>query len=279
MVSQNAKKTIIGALSLATFALVWELAAIFVNNSFYLPRFSRVISAFFKVITERITTTDAFPGIIEAFFNFIQSFVFFNDVSISLYHFLIGFACALILGIPIGMIMGWFPFFDKALSPIVEIFRPIPPLAWIPFAIIWLKLTHQAAGFIIFMGMIFPIILSTYSGFKNVPKIYVEAAKVLGSVSSGKLIRYIAAPAASPMILSGIRTAMGVGWMCLAASEMFGVSDSGIGYKIWFHYGIQNMDYVVVYMLILGFIGLLLDFLFRYFLQNRLLKWQTGTVV
>jgi len=266
MVSQNVQKIIIGATSLAVFALIWELAAIYIaaniaepqGSFFYLPRFSSVIAAFFKVV---------------------QTSVFFNDVGISMYHFLIGFAGALILGIPIGMIMGWFPFFDKALSPIVEIFRPIPPLAWIPFAIIWLKLTHQAAGFIIFMGMVFPIILSTYSGFKNVPKIYVEAAKVLGSVSSGKLIRYIAAPAASPMILSGIRTAMGVGWMCLAASEMFGVSDSGIGYKIWFHYGIQAMDYVVVYMLILGFIGLLLDFLFRYFLQNRLLKWQTGTVV
>jgi len=258
MFSQNAQKIIIGVLSLAVFAIIWELAAAYINNSFYLPRFS---------------------GVVVAFLNVVQSSIFLKDVGISMYHFLIGAAGALIIGVPIGMIMGWFPFLDKAFSPIVEIFRPIPPLAWIPFAIIWLKLTHQSAGFIIFMGMVFPIILSTYSGFKNVPKIYVEAAKVLGSTSSGRLIRYIAAPAASPMILSGIRTAMGVGWMCLAASEMFGVSDSGVGYKIWFYYGIQAMDYVVVYMLILGFIGLLLDFLFRYFLQNRLLKWQKGTVV
>lgn len=258
MESQNVQKVVIGALSLAAFAILWELLAVFINNSFYLPRFSSVFSAFISVI---------------------QTTVFFNDVGISLYHFIIGFFFALLFGIPIGMLMGWFPVLDKALNPIVEIFRPIPPLAWIPFAIIWLKLTHQAAGFIIFMGMVFPIIINTYSGFKNVPKIYVEAAKVLGSVSSLKLIKNVAIPAASPMILSGIKTAMGVGWMCLAASEMFGVSDSGIGYKIWFYYGIQAMDYVVVYMLILGFIGLLLDFLFRYFIQNRVLKWQKGTVV
>ena len=277
MVSQNAQKIIIGAVSLAVFALIWELIAILVavsqggdwkletiievvqgGNSFYLPRFSFVVAAFF---------------------NAVQTPMFFKDVGISMYHFLIGAVSALILGIPIGMIMGWFKSLDYALSPIVELFRPIPPLAWIPFAIIWLHLTHQSAGFIIFMGMVFPIILSTYSGFKNVSKIYVEAAKVLGNVSSIKLIRYIAAPAASPMILSGIRTAMGVGWMCLAAAEMFGVSVSGIGFRLWHYFGLQDMTNVVVCMLTLGFIGLLLDFLFQYFLQNRLLKWQKGTVV
>ena len=258
MDSQNVQKVIIGVFSLAAFALLWELMAIYVNNSFYLPRFTNVASAFFKVI---------------------QSAVFLNDVGISLYHFLIGFFFALLIGVPIGMAMGWFPILDKIFNPAVEIFRPIPPLAWIPFAIIWLKLTHQAAGFIIFMGMVFPIIISTYSGFKNVPRIYVEAAKVLNSATPSKLIRNVAIPAASPMILSGIKTAMGVGWMCLAASEMFGVSDSGIGYKIWFYYGIQAMDHVVVYMLILGFIGLFMDFFFRYFIQNRILKWQKGTVV
>ncbi|MCL2863863.1 MAG: ABC transporter permease [Methanimicrococcus sp.] len=243
---------------MAGFAILWELLAIYVDNSFYLPRFTNVVFAFFGVV---------------------QSPVFVTDVAISLYHFFIGFFFALLVGIPIGMAMGWFRIFDKTLYPIVEIFRPIPPLAWIPFAIIWLKLTHQAAGFIIFMGMVFPIIINTYSGFKNVPRIYVEAAKVLNSASSYKLIKNVAIPAASPIILSGIKTAMGVGWMCLAASEMFGVSDSGIGYKIWFYYGIQSMDHVVVYMLILGFIGLFMDFFFRSFIQSRILKWQKGTVV
>ena len=262
MVSQLIQKILsrkIEIFSLIAAALIWEfVAVVIVQNNFFLPSFHSVVSAFFNVI---------------------QSSYFYSDAGTSLYHFLIGFFYALLIGIPIGIAMGWFPLADKALSPIVEIFRPIPPLAWIPFAIIWFKLTHGASGFIIFMGMVFPIIVSTYSGFKNIPKIYVEAAKVLGSESNSRLIRNIAVPAALPMVLSGIRTAMGVGWMCLAASEMFGVSDSGIGYKIWFYYGIQTMDYVVVYMLILGFIGLLLDWLFRHFLMNRALKWQKGTVI
>jgi NitT/TauT family transport system permease protein len=246
-------------LSLLAAAALWEILAVgVVKNEFYLPSFHNVLFSFIGTI---------------------QKTVFLTDVSISLYHFGIGFFYALLVGIPIGMLMGWFPQIDKAVSPIIEIFRPIPPLAWIPFAIIWFGLLHIASGFIIFMGMVFPIVLGTYSGFKNVSKIYVEAAKVLGCNTNSKLIRYVAAPAAMPLILSGIRTSMGVGWMCLAASEMFGVSDSGIGYKIWYYYGLQDMSHVVVYMLMLGFVGLLLDYLFRTFIQERLLKWQKGTVI
>jgi NitT/TauT family transport system permease protein len=87
---------------------------------------------------------------------------------------------ALIVGIPIGMIMGWFTAFNRILDPIIEILRPIPPLAWIPFAIIWLGLTPASAGFLIFIGAVFPIIINTFTGLKNVPKVYVEAARVLG---------------------------------------------------------------------------------------------------
>ncbi|WNY27352.1 ABC transporter permease [Methanolapillus ohkumae] len=256
---EKIKSKNIEILSIVSVILIWEFVADFiVRNSFYMPSFHSVILAFIQVV---------------------QSGSFFSDSAISLYHFAGGFLAALIIGIPLGVAMGWYPKINRAISPIVETLRPIPPLAWIPFAIIWLKLTHTAAAFIIFMGMVFPIILNTYSGFKNIPKVYVEAAKVLGCTDHKKLIRYIAIPSASPSILSGIRISMGVGWMCLAASEMFGVSDSGIGYKIWFYYGIQRMDYVVVYMLVLGLLGLLLDFLFRHFVQERILKWQKGTVI
>jgi NitT/TauT family transport system permease protein len=262
MVSQYIQKILSKKIEIAALIVaagIWEFLAVFVvKNEFFLPSFHNVVFSFFDAL---------------------QKTVFLMDAGISLYHFGIGFFYALLVGIPIGMLMGWFPKIDKAASPIIEIFRPIPPLAWIPFAIIWFGLMHIASGFIIFMGMVFPIILSTYSGFKNVPKIYVEAAKVLGSNTNLKLIKNVAVPAASPLIMSGIRTSMGVGWMCLAASEMFGVSDSGIGYKIWYYYGLQDMSNVVVYMLILGFVGLLLDYIFRNLIQDRFLKWQKGTVI
>jgi NitT/TauT family transport system permease protein len=175
--------------------------------------------------------------------------------------------------------MGWFKKVNRAVDPVIEILRPIPPLAWIPFAIVWFGLTHQAAGFVVFVGMVFPIVINTYTGFKNVPKVNVEAAKVLGCTQNVKLIRFIAIPSAMPSIAAGIRIAMGVGWMCLVAAEMFGASERGLGYQLWFNYYLHRMNFVVVYMLLLGFLGLFIDHFFRYYVDAKLLKWTAGTVV
>ena len=246
-------------LSLIAAITIWQLVADrIVHNKFLLPSFYDVVISFLFIVKK---------GLI------------FEDTLISLLHFSIGIAAALIIGIPLGIFMGWFKKVDRAIDPIIEILRPIPPLAWIPFAIIWFGLTHQAAGFVVFIGMIFPIVINTYSGFKNVPKVYVEAAKVLGCTRNIDLIRFIAIPSAMPSIAAGIRIAMGVGWMCLVAAEMFGVSDRGLGYQIWHNYYLQRMDFVLVYMLLLGFLGLFIDRFFRYYVDAKLLRWTAGTVV
>lgn len=249
----------IEAFSLITAIIIWQLVADrVVHNKFLLPSFYDVIIAFFATV---------------------KSGLIFADTLTSLLHFSIGIAAAFVIGIPLGIAMGWFKQANRAIDPIIEILRPIPPLAWIPFAIVWFGLTHQAAGFVVFVGMIFPIVINTYTGFKNIPKVYVEAAKVLGCTRNLDLIRYIAIPSAMPSIVAGIRIAMGVGWMCLVAAEMFGVSDRGLGYQIWHNYYLHRMDFVLVYMLLLGFVGLFIDRFFRYYVDAKLLRWTSGTVV
>lgn len=249
----------IEAFSLIIAIAIWQLVADrIVQNKFLLPSFYDVVISFFAIV---------------------KSGLIFADALTSLLHFSIGIIAALVIGIPLGITMGWFKKADRAIDPIIEILRPIPPLAWIPFAIVWFGLTHQAAGFVVFAGMIFPIIINTYTGFKNVPKVYVEAAKVLGCTRNVDLIRFIAIPSAMPSIIAGIRIAMGVGWMCLVAAEMFGVSDKGLGYQIWHNYYLHRMDFVLVYMLLLGFVGLFIDRFFRYYVDSKLLKWTAGTVV
>ena len=206
----------IEALSLVAVIIIWQIVADrVVQDKFLLPSFYDVMASFFVIV---------------------KSGLIFEDILTSLLHFSIGIVAAFVIGIPLGISMGWFKKVDRAIDPIIEILRPIPPLAWIPFAIVWFGLTHQAAGFVVFVGMIFPIIINTYTGFKNVPKVYVEAAKVLGCTRNIDLIRFIAIPSAMPSIVAGIRIAMGVGWMCLVAAEMFGVSDRGLGYQIWHNY-------------------------------------------
>jgi NitT/TauT family transport system permease protein len=247
-------------LSLLAAVIIWQFVAVgIVKNEIILPSFSSVILSFFDVITNM-------P-------------VFLRDVSVSLHHFILGLAAALILGTPIGIIMGWFEIANRLIDPIIEILRPIPPIAWIPFAITWIGFKPTSAGFVIFIGAVFPIIINTFTGFKNIPLVYVEAAKVLGCTREYDLIRYVALPSALPSIAAGVRIAMGVGWMCLVAAEMFGVSTNGIGYKLWWHYHIHQMDYVIVYMLLLGFIGLFMDRMFRYYVDRILLKWQQGVMV
>jgi len=172
--------------------------------------------------------------------------------------------------------MGWFRTFDLIIDPMVEILRPIPPLAWIPFAIIWFGLTNEAAGFIVFVGAVFPILINTYVGFRNLPKVYVESAMVLGATGDLDLIRYIAIPYSLPSIAGGIRIATGIAWMCLVAAEMFGVCTSGLGYRIWSYYYLHEMDYVLLYMIVLGLLGLLIDRSFRYVVEERMLKWRVG---
>jgi NitT/TauT family transport system permease protein len=244
----------IEVLSIVALIGLWQLIAVTVNDTLILPSFIQVVYAL----------TKSWQAILM------------EDLPVSLVHFGLGMLGGLLIALPIGMLMGWFRAADRIMDPIVEIVRPIPPLAWIPFAIIWFGLTDQAAGFIIFVGAVFPILINTYVGFRSLPRVYVESAKVLGATKDRDLIRYIAFPYALPSIAGGIRIAMGIAWMCLVAAEEFGVSTSGLGYKIWSYYYLHEMDYVLLYMIVLGLLGLLIDRSFRYVIEERMLKWRVG---
>lgn len=246
--------------SVAVVILTWQIVAVYiVGNTFKMPSFTEVVTAF---IADMFGTRGTLP----------------EDIVVSLYHFAIGMAAALIVGIPTGVCMGWFRDIDIALNPIVEIIRPIPPLAWIPFAIIWFGLTHAAAGFIIFIGAVFPIIINTYTGFRNVPKVFIEAGKVLGCTKNSALIRKIGFPSAIPEITAGIRVSMGIGWMCLVGAEIFGAGTGkyGLGKNLWTYYNLHQMDSVVVYMLVLGVIGIVIDILFRHYVNKQTVRWQNN---
>ena len=267
---QSLKNKGVEIFSILAALIIWQLVAVYVvQNKFFLPSFTDVSLAFVSVISRQVN----FPLLS------IELPVLIVDLLYSMMHFSIGLIAALLVGMPVGMLMGWFRSVDRVLDPIIEIVRPIPPLAWIPFAIIWIGLNPFGAGFVIFIGALFPIVINTFTGFKNIPRIYVEAAKVLGCNTDRELIRHVALPSALPSIVAGVRIAMGVGWMCLVAAEMFGVSRNGLGYKIWHHYYLHNMDFVLVYMLVLGFLGLLIDRMLRYYLEGRFLKWRTGVVM
>jgi ABC-type nitrate/sulfonate/bicarbonate transport system permease component len=186
-----------------------------------------------------------------------------NHILYSLYRVAWGFSIACALGIPLGLLMGWFPLFHRLLSPIVELIRPIPPLAWIPIAIVWLGIGMRSAAFIIFLGAFFPVLLSTASGVLSVSPILIDAARTLNAKQKDIFLKVLV-PGSLPSIFVGLRVGMGVAWMTLVAAEFSGVKEGyGLGFMIMTARDIQRPDQIVAGMLVIGVIGLIVDWLFR----------------
>jgi ABC-type nitrate/sulfonate/bicarbonate transport system permease component len=202
-----------------------------------------------------------------------QGYRLITHIEESLYRVLYGFSLALIVAIPLGIIMGWSKVLRELVTPLVEILRPIPPLAWIPLAIFWFGIGLKSAVFIIFLGAFFPILLSTVSGVLSVDTLLIEAARTLGARRRDIYIK-ILVPGATPAIYTGARIGMGIAWMTLIAAEFTGVkSGYGLGYMIMVARDIQRPDHIVAGMIIIGVIGYTLDICLRG-IEHTLLRWR-----
>ncbi|MFC1591125.1 ABC transporter permease [Thermodesulfobacteriota bacterium] len=192
----------------------------------------------------------------------------------SLLRVVSGFALAAAAGIPLGIAMGRYRMLRTAITPIVETIRPIPPLAWIPLAILWFGIGLSSATFIIFLGCLFPILLSTVSGVLSVEPVLVDAAKTLGARDRDIFLKVLL-PGAFPSICTGLRIGLGIGWMTLVAAEFTGVkSGYGLGYMIMTARDIQRPDMVIAGMAAIGIVGLALDGCLR-IAESRLLSWRS----
>jgi ABC-type nitrate/sulfonate/bicarbonate transport system permease component len=172
--------------------------------------------------------------------------------------------------IPLGVMMGWWRVVYDQVNPIMEILRPIPPLAWIPLSILWFGIGDQQNEFIIFLGIFFPILVNTIVGVKNIDPILVRAARSLGA-SERRLLARIVFIGALPQIITGVRIGLGVGWMALVAAELVG-ANSGLGFVINDARSMLRTDIIIVGMLAIGLIGLLIDTAILA-LGRRLLPW------
>lgn len=247
--------------SVSVFLFLWEaFYYIFIRDPFLLAPPSRVIPAFIRLVSFQD-----------------PSFKMPIDVIFSLYHYVLGFSVALILGVSLGLLVGYFKRLENFVSPIIELLRPIPPIAWIPISILLLKLTHTAAGFIIFIGAFFPILLNTRHGVASVEKKFVEVALTLGA-SRFEILRKVIIPASLPSIFTGVRVGSGVAWMCVVAAELFGVSAYGLGYQIEIARLYHAPEIVISYMACIGIIGYALDNVYK-FLESKMLRWRRGLVV
>jgi ABC-type nitrate/sulfonate/bicarbonate transport system permease component len=191
----------------------------------------------------------------------------------SLYRVGLGFALAALVAVPLGLSLGWWRRWRRIVSPLLEVIRPIPPLAWIPIAILWFGIGIQSAAFIIFLGAFFPILLNTVSGVLSINPTLIEAARTLQAKERDIFLKVLW-PGAIPSIFVGLRIGMGIGWMTLVAAEFTGVREGyGLGYMIMTARDIQRADEIVAGMLIIGLIGMLIDWVIR-IIERRIVRWR-----
>jgi ABC-type nitrate/sulfonate/bicarbonate transport system permease component len=188
----------------------------------------------------------------------------------SLVRVLGGFAMAALVAIPLGVGIALWEWIDDIADPVVEFLRPIPPIAWIPLGILWFGIGDAQNMFIIFLGAFFPILLNTVAGVRRVDRTLVWGALTLGG-RRVQIIREIVLPGALPLILTGLRIGLGVGWMALVAAELV-AARSGLGFMIQSARYAFLTDRVILGMAVIGLLGLAMDRAMRG-VQRRLAPW------
>lgn len=219
--------------------------------------------------------TKVFPSpreVLNGMEDLLRHHVLWGDIVDSLRRVAAGFGAAVVLGVPLGLTLGWYPAANHVVNPVMQLLRPISPIAWIPVAIIFFGVGDGAAVFLIFLGAFFPIVVACISGVSNVPSVFRRAGRNFG-LTAPQLLARVLLPAALPQILIGLRIALGIAWLVVVAAEMIAV-DSGLGYLVIDSRNSgKRYDLVIAAILMIGVIGLLLDVAFRRLEKLRSVRW------
>jgi nitrate/nitrite transport system permease protein len=180
------------------------------------------------------------------------------NILMSLQRVGIGFGMAALLGIPLGFMIGRFQFLSSMTAPIISLLRPVSPLAWLPIGLLVFKAANPAAIWVIFISSIWPMIINTAAGVREVPQDYLNVAKVL-NLSEWKVFTKILFPAVLPFMLTGIRLSIGVAWLVIVAAEML-TGGVGIGFWVWDEWNNLNVEHIIIAIFTVGIVGLLLEY-------------------
>jgi NitT/TauT family transport system permease protein len=225
------------------------------------------------------TAADMFPigtvpppgDVVQGFREEIAAGRLFDDLIASLYRVSFGFVSATLFAVPLGLVLGRSALARAALLPWINFFRSLSPIAWVPFAIVWFGIGDPPAIFIIFMATFFQLVLATTAAAAAVPRVYYRVAEDMGMSKADVLVK-VTLPAIMPQLSVALRVAIGVAWMVVVAAEMIAVR-SGLGFLIVDARNALRMDLVVVGMIVVGAIGVLLDYLFSRIAKIPSVRW------
>lgn len=237
-----------------------------------------VVAALFLIawhVAVKISGSKIFPtpwevalGIVEL----AQKGLLLKYIVASLFRVTWGYGLAILVGVPLGLLLGWFKPAAAALNPMIQIFRPISPIAWTPFAILWFGVADMTPTFLIFLASVFPITVASMAAVQTMQPVYVRAARNFG-LKNMQLFRKVILPACLPQIFTGLRIALGIAWLVVVAAEMI-AADSGLGHLIIDARNAgKRYDLVGAGMVMIGLIGLTLDVAVRRLERFDEVRW------
>lgn len=203
----------------------------------------------------------------------IHNGVLLKHIAVSFIRVLEGFLIALVCALVLGVLIGLSKVIERFTELVLQILKPIPPIAWIPLAILWFGIGESSKLYIIFYGAFFPILLNTIDGIHNIDKRFLELGRVY-ELSKLKLIQKVVLPGALPSILTGIRVGLGNAWVCVVAAEMIAAT-KGVGYMLSNGRSMSRADDVILAMLLIGIVGKLMDDVLKW-ISKRIMKWNVS---
>lgn len=248
---------VISVLSILSFLLLWQiLVATGILSDKILPAPTKVFAAFFDKLGNK--SPDG---------SLLQTNIF-----VSLKVACSGLFLAIIIGVPLGWLMGWYKPVSRFIRPIFELMRPIPPIAWIPLTILWVGIGLEAKAMIIFFASFVPCVINATAGIKSTNQTLINVAKTYGA-SDFTIFLKIGIPSSLPMTFAGIRIALNSAWSTLVAAELL-AANAGLGYMINMGRQFGRVDIIVLGMFTIGVLGFLFSWGFKE-LERFLVKWRT----
>jgi NitT/TauT family transport system permease protein len=196
---------------------------------------------------------------------------YYVHIAYSTFRALAAFTLAILLGVPLGIFMGWKKNVHQYAYSLFSLLRPVPPLAWVPIAILIFPGVEPAVIFVTFLVAFFAMTMNTYVGVKAIPEDYFRASQCFGGTSSD-ILKDVIIPGALPSIFTGLQIAMGAAWFSLAAGEMI-AAQYGLGFLIWEAYNLIQYPTIIIGMATLGLVGYLSSAAVRH-VGNRLMAWR-----
>jgi ABC-type nitrate/sulfonate/bicarbonate transport system permease component len=245
---------VLGVIALVAFIAIWQIASMQWNTD-YLPPPGSVYNAFIDSFVHKDPNLNV---------------TMWKNIESSLDRFAIGFILALLAAVPIGLLIGTSRIAEGLARPIVEIFRPIPPIAWVPFFFIVFHAVWYPI-LIVFIGVFFPLLSNVIFGVKSVEPQLIDAARTLGAKKRHLFVKVIL-PYSIPFVMAGITIGLGIGWMCIVAAELFGSIGGGVGFYISTQASLGRYDYMFAGMAVIAILGMVTVGSAR-ILEKNVSKW------